>query len=127
MAAQLGRPHPWIDLDVKPYVRGYRTGSPIGDRNSTGPVTAGKPGIPGQSWVIPGLIEDPRTIAGAEITAPAGALDEARFNAPAPPPLQATVPRVALLLPSLRRSCKIGKFSSQRSSIGALPFRRKGF
>ena len=57
--------------------------------------------------MVPGLIEDPETITGPEMTSTGGPLDEARFNAP-PPPRQTTVPRVALLLPLSGPNAKLG-------------------
>ena len=91
------------------------------------PSPPAKPGMPGQVRMIPGLIEDPRTITGAEITRSPGALDEARFNAPPPPPLRAKVPRVALLLPLSGPHAKLGNSLLNAAQLALFHFAGKNF
>ena len=85
-----------------------------------------------QEPVIPGLIEDPETITGPEFNLPevapppAGALDEMRFNAP-PPPVRATVPRVALLLPLSGPHAKIGNSLLNAAQLALFHFAGKEF
>ena len=85
------------------------------------------PGMPGQVRVSPGLIEEPRTITGPEITPLPGALDEARFNAPPPPPLRARVPRVALLLPLSGPHAKLGNSLLNAAQLALFHFAGKNF
>ncbi len=77
--------------------------------------------------MIPGLIEDPETITGPEMQAPVGVLDAARFNAPPPPPLQATVPRVALLLPLSGPHAKLGNSLLNAAQLALFHFAGKDF
>ncbi len=77
--------------------------------------------------MIPGLIQDPETITGPEMQAPAGALDEARFTAPPPPPMQATVPRVALLLPLSGPHSKLGNSLLNAAQLALFHFAGKNF
>ncbi len=91
------------------------------------PSPPANPGMPGQVGVIPGLIEDPRTMTGAEITPPPGALDEARFNAPPPPPLRAKVPRIALLLPLSGPHAKLGNSLLNAAQLALFHFAGKNF